>query len=228
MCLAEGYPLEWKTLEQWVKNRDALNLDLRSLVLQLQLLLQSHPLRLKLNFSQLQLKNDEGNPNFVKNWKVSHDCLDTNPVQLIKLPVIGELKVRPSASPLKFSRFAYDADRDMIIVSEDRNKKRFSRIVPNNSSDESDLPEESITIDGLQHTQSEKWRGDLVHLAHCLDLRAGKDLLTSCSTNNHLSWNGASLMFDVQEFITSRCTKLMEEDFGQISYFSEDHSLEIR
>lgn len=230
LCLTEGYPIEWKSLEKWVRSRTVINLDLRPLLLELQFLLQSHPLRLKLNFSQLQLKNDEESTNCQTGWKPSNDSSDKFPVHIIELPVTKGFQEWPYASPPKSLRFTYDVDHDTIAVVEKKGKKRFSRILSNDSPDEpDDVLEGSIAVDEVPSSRKERRCGDLIHLAHCLDLRASNELFSSCLVSDRLSWSGVNLMLDIQQFMADRCNKLLEKDLGETARSSLEHcTSEIR
>ena len=227
LCLSEGYPLEWKSLENWLASQTVIDLDLHSLVLQLQFILNSHPLRLKLNFSQLQLKNEEeGNANCGASWKPSRESSNNIPVQLIQLPLIEKRdREWPYASAPTSSRFTYDADYDAIIFVDSKDKARFSRILPNDSFVEPDIVEGSIAGDKKLLTKNETWRGDLTHLTRCLDFRSGKELFSSCLESDTLSWNDASLMHDIHQLITDRCIKLMEKDLGEMTLSSPESSI---
>lgn len=226
VCLAEGYPLEWKALENWVGSRGVMNLDLRSLLLKLQFLLQSHPLRLKLNFSQLQLKNDEegASSNGGRSWGSSSDSSDTIPVQLIELPLVETLSEWPYASAPRSLRFAYDTDSDAILMTDSKKKKRFSRILSNDSLVEPDAVEETIEVDEEPLSKA-KDGNDLTHLARCMDLRAGKELFSSCLVRDDLSWNDACLLHEIQQLMTDRCSQLMEKDLGDVTRTSIENSL---
>ncbi len=205
-----------------------IDLDLRSLVLQLQFLLHSHPLRLQLNFSQLQLKNEEENPSCGSSgssWKPSSNS-DTIPVQLIELPLIGRHREWPYTSAPRSSRFTYHADYDAITFAENKGKGRFSRILPNDGLvDDSGLVDGSIANDKKPLTKNERWRGDLTHLVRCLDLRASKELFSSCLASDSLSWNDASLLQDIHQLVTDRCIKLMEKDLGEVAQSSLESSI---
>lgn len=226
VCLAEGYPVEWKALENWVGSRGVMNLDLRSLLLKLQFLLQSHPLRLKLNFSQLQLKNDEegASSNGGRSWGSSSDSSDTIPVQLIELPLVETLSEWPYASAPRSLRFTYDTDSDAILMTDSKKKKRFSRILSNDSLVEPDAVEETIEVDEEPLSKA-KDGNDLTHLARCMDLRAGKELFSSCLVRDDLSWNDACLLHEIQQLMTDRCSQLMEKDLGDVTRTSIENSL---
>lgn len=189
-----------------------MNTDLRSLLLELQFLLQSHPLRLKLNFSQLQLKNDDESPNCERSWNVPNSGSDATPVQLIELPNVMGFHEWPYAPAPKPLRFTYDVDHDSIAVVEPKGIKRFTRILSNNSPDEEPLKpvDEEALI-------SKKSAEDLKHLADCLDLRAGIEIFSSCLASERLSWNEASLMQDIERVMTDGCLKLMEKDLSKVT-----------
>lgn len=190
-----------------------MNTDLRSLLLELQFLLQSHPLRLKLNFSQLQLKNVEESPNCERSWNVPNGGSDATQVRLIELPNVKGFHDWSYSSAPKSLRFTYDADHDAIAIVEAKDKKRFSRILSNGSSDkESDTEQQSIPMDKEAAFKNKSRSGELAHLALCLDLRAGKEIFSSCMANERLSWNEASLLQDIEQVMTDGCLKLMEKN----------------
>ncbi|XP_046437052.1 uncharacterized protein LOC124188452 [Daphnia pulex] len=221
VCLAEGYPLEWKAMADWVGSRGELDLDLRSLLLNLQFLLQSHPLRLKLNFNQLQLKNDEEDSNNGSRiWKPSSNSSDSSPIQLIELPIFGKLCEWPYASAPRSSRFTYDADSDSVLIVKRKTKKRFSRILSNDSLVDPDSAEETIQVDETSSSKKEGANGDLTRLARCLEFRSGKELFSSCLARDDLSWNDESLLYEIQQFMSDRCSQLMEKDLSHMTQTS--------
>ena len=225
VCLAEGYPLEWKALANWVASRGVLDLDLRSLLLNLQFLLQSHPLRCKLNFNQLQLKNDEegssGSSNGNRGWKPSSNSSESSPIQLIELPIVEKLCEWPYASAPRSSRFIYDADSDSVLIVESKKKKRFSRILSNDSLVDPDSVEETMEVDEKSLLKKEPgMNGDLTNLARCLDFRSGKELFSSCLVRDDLSWNDASSLREIHQFLTDRCSRLMEKDLSDMTQTS--------
>lgn len=228
MCLAEGYPLEWKALENWVKRRALIDVDLRSLLLQLQFLLQSHPMRLKLNFGQLQLKNEDESPTCEPGWRPSSDSSDSTPVQLIELPVVNGNREWPYNPPPRSLRFRYDVDCDSITVV-DKKKSRLFRMLTSDGPAEPNSTSGSIGVDEPPLTAKEKWRGDLTPLARCLDLRSGKELFSSWLAREDLSCSDANLMHDIQQLMTERCSKLMENDLAGMDQTSpEDCLTDIR
>jgi hypothetical protein len=232
VCLAEGYPLEWKALADWVGSRGELDLDLRSLLLNLQFLLQSHPLRLKLNFNQLQLKNDEEDSNNGSRiWKPSSNSSDSSPIQLIELPIFGKLCEWPYASAPRSSRFTYDADSDSVLIVKRKTKKRFSRILSNDSLVDPDSAEETIQVIKNETSSSKKEgaNGDLTRLARCLEFRSGKELFSSCLARDDLSWNDESLLYEIQQFMSDRCSQLMEKDLSHMTQTSpQDFLVELQ
>lgn len=225
VCLAEGYPLEWKALENWVGSRGVMNLDLRSLLLQLQLLLQSHPLRLKLHFSQLLLKNDEDDisTNGVRLWKSSSISSNAGPVHFIELPFMEKACEWPYASAPRSLRFTYDTDSDAILLAEGKPKKRFSRILSNDSI-EQDAVKETIE-DEEPLSKKDGCSGDLTRLSRCMDFRASKEMFSSCLVRDDLSWNDASLLREIQQFMTDRCSQLMEKELADMTRTSVTTSL---
>lgn len=219
--MVEGYPLDWISLENWLKRSKGTELDLRSILLELQFLLENHVQRLELSFTQLQLKNEDETPTHRGRIESNGFTTETNSLQLIDLPLEQASSEWPYYIPTqKHKRYTYDPETDTISDTVGK-KKRFSRIIQDDNIFESDSNEQ---IDGAEESIQSKagrWVGDLNPLADCFNLQATQDLLQGGLYRTDLSWNDARFIQDVEQFITHRNTKLIEselKDFSKISF----------
>lgn len=219
LAFAKGYPLEWESLERWVADQSGVDIDLRSLILELQFLLQHHPLALKLNFTQLQLKGEEESPSSedvklpccgTKQF-IAKSVPQTGDVVFIGLPTSETLDELPMPVVEKALKFEYDANEDTVIIGK---KGKYLRIVdPEEQSDENDEEQKQT---GSHETA--KWAGDLWPLTRLLDLRASKDLLSEMQRSDDLSWNETRLLCEMEEFSTKKCNKLLEKQFHSVPF----------
>jgi len=226
LCLAEGYPLNWNSLEGWLKGSSGVELDLRSRLLDLQFLLEHHAQRLTLNFNQLQLKNEDEAPTQRGRLESNVDVADTASLQLIDLPLNHTSDEWPCYKPThKVKRYTYDPEQD-IITDADSIKKRFSRIIQDDDLFESDDQME-VVGEAFNHPQptAERWSGDLSPLVDCLHLRASQELLKFGLSRSDLSWNDAHFIQDVKQFLAHRNVKTMEKEFNEISKISLDEKI---
>lgn len=217
VCLTEGYPLEWEALTKWVEaNREGPDLDLRACLNDLQFLLEHHPLRLKLNFSQLQLKNKEGPVTVTESGEVGSSShrpsgLGDVPVHPIKLP---QSSAAHSECPYSFgskpSRFSYDPKEGLIILGGER---KYSRIVSNTGL----FDTEETPTEELPPPPKEKWRGDLTPLVQSLHFQASQDHFRSVRSSSDLSWTDATLLQDMEELLLDGSMKLLEKEMGGIA-----------
>lgn len=211
VSLAEGYPLGWKALADWVGGRlNGLDLDLRSLLHDLQFQLEHHPLRLRLNFSQLQLKNEDESPNIGRRSATPVEANDAAAtIHHIDLPTPVRHHDWPFTVEIKPPSFVYDSNEAAVVLSGTR--KKFSRILSNDQFTDTDSKESVENVSA----KSEKWRGDLAPLALSLESRACQDLLHSFRSSQDLSWNESSLLCDIEEFLSDRGSRLMEKEIGE-------------
>lgn len=228
LCLAEGYPLNWSSLEGWLKSSSRVELDLRSRLLDLQFLLEHHSKRLTLNFNQLQLKNEDEAPTQKGRIESNGDVGHTICIQLIDLPLHHTSDEWPCYKPTpKLKRYTYDSEQDIINVT-DCKKKRFSRIIQDDNLFESDSNEQmDLVEEAVNHPQPkpERWSGDLSPLVDCLHLRATRELLQFGLSRSDLSWNDAHCIHDIEQFLTRRNVTLVEKEWSGMSKISFDEKI---
>lgn len=236
LSLAKGYPLKWESLQCWVADRTKMDVDLRSLILQLQFLLQHHPLGLKLNFTQLQLKGEEESlpaqeaklPNAETSNSVTGPVVPpragAGQLVLIDLPASESFEELPLPNFTKLKKFIYNSTEDIVELAK---PARYHRILDPDSQSESDQNEN--TEEGKQSTPGEtpKWQGDLWPLVQLLELKASKDLLSSMQDSEELSWNEKSILGEMEEFSAKKCCKLLEKEVESVT-FETDESRALR
>jgi len=231
LCLSKGYPLDWNTLHSWLQSRAETDLDLRSILLDLQMQLDHHPLRSKLDFDQLQLKAEETTSAQVATKKKRPlKTLPKNHIERIKIATRKTQKDWPYVKIEKPLRFVYDTEQDLI--SPVGGPKTFSRILLNDDLYESDSGEEAaapehpvthVTLSALPPAAKQvEWKGDLTALGQSFDYRASGDVFDAFVSSSQLSWASVSLFREVQQMMTDHSSKLA----GQQLDFSDRDSLE--
>jgi len=198
-----------------------MELDIRGLLHDLQLLLEHHPLRLKLDFTQLQLKNEEasGNTDGIKKRSSLEGRNSPSAIQLIKLPHPKRVEEWPYAVELQPSRYVYDSTEGAIVLS-GKHRKTFSRILANDGIFET----ESDSNQGMAEEEEiktkltkEKWKGDLTSLARCMEARSYQDLFMSYHSREDISWNDASMLENMADILSEGSTSLIEKELNQAS-----------
>lgn len=193
--------------------------DMRGLLHDLQLMLEHHPLRLKLDFTQLQLKNEEasGNTDGLKKRSSFDGRISPSTIQLIKLPHPKGVEEWPYAVELQPPRYVYDSTEGAIVLS-GKHRKTFSRILANDGifETESDSNQGMAEEEELKTKPTkEKWEGDLTPLARCMEARSYQDLFMSCHLREDLSWNDSSILENMADILSERSSSLMEIELNQ-------------
>ena len=175
-------------------------------------------MRVKLSFTQLQLKaEDSGGGKRLLGALSAAD--QAAPIERIKCFETTKKDLDWSYGRVDSNRFAYDADQSAIHVVASR-KKRFSRILLDDSLVDSDSNEENVQVTAPSR-QEVRWKGDLTPLSRCFEYRAVADVLRSFVSSSQVSWNDASLLNDVEEMIVKHSSKLVSREID----FSSQESL---
>ena len=219
LCLAKGYPLEWDALQKWLQDRSEGDVDLRSILLDLQMRLEHHPLRLKLNFNQLELKTEE------KRTGKKRSSSSPKRSAVIERIEIATTKKRgdwPYIRIEKTPRFAYDAEQDLITAVGLR--KKYSRILLNDSLLEADSDSDaSVPVEHVTQTEApekteqlkeSKWKGDLTGLSQCFEYRANQDVIDCFVSSKPLSPTSVTLLTDIEELMADLCWKRASKELN--------------
>ena len=208
LCLAKGYPLEWNSLQKWLQSRTEGDIDLRSILLDLQMKLEHHPLRLKLNFNQLELKTEEKR---VGRKRSSSSPEGSAVIERIEIATVKKRVHWPYIKIDKTPRFAYDVEQDLITAV--GLQKKYSRILLNggvfeaDSDSDVDATVERVTLTEVagnaKQPKENKWEGDLTVLSKCFDYRASQDVIDCFVSSKHLSSSTVTLLTDVQKIMAN-------------------------
>ena len=172
--------------------------------------LEHHPLRLKLNFSQLELKTDE------KRTGRKRSSGSPKRPAVIERIEIATLKKRldwPYIKIKKTPRFAYDAEQDLITAV--GLQKKYSRILLNDGLFEADSDSDAATtaaapvkhvtlkevVSSAEQPKPDRWKGDLTALSQCFDYRANQDVIDCFVSSKPLSSNSVTLLTDASVII---------------------------
>ena len=205
-CLVEGYPLDWNTLQDFVTSParpSARYFDLRYLLHDLQFRLHHHPMRVELNFNQLELKKDEAGIKPAGGLRSKqHSGAATLFIDLKSSSQLNATVEWPRPRLPRSARFIHSEDGGVVPAD---SKKKFHRIRTADSEDETSV--DSSQAAAVQH------KAPIDNLSRCLDLRADFDLLSAFRVSSReLSLTAVELFCDMEQFFATKCTGLWQAE----------------